>query len=440
MLTPLLRILTILLMPVSILIISTGYGLYTSLLGLALCIATSNTSVVGAFFLIFCSPVLGYIAAELGFAGWGGDIVVILALLLLMFRYPLDHIIVKCMGGFLVLIWCTYVLIFFFLTGPQTAYSTQLIILFVKTSFLSFFAFFFIFRDRRVDWEQLGIMGIYSAIIYMTFAGLLDRSILPQGILDFGKIRMAVAGKASINPHQLAFTAVLGFMFVFAKGIQKRKNINELFSLIISLLTSVIIVSWSGARQGIFFLIFGILLLILLCPQSRTRQRIKFSLTFVILFFLIIIIGSFRGFSGYQVLMDKESTVYKKLNRASNYESAIMLFMQKPFLGHGLGGYYVPGTTKPGERSYAHNFLLDLLSQTGLIGTIAFLFPFIFFDKFKKRMKLLFVTINGHSALPVFSVFFLHSLISGSFSSIGSSIALIVVLPLYSNSNTYSSE
>ena len=440
MLTSLLRILSILLMPVSILIIGTGYGLYTSLIGLALCIAANNPSVVGAFFLIFCSPVLGYIASELGYAGWGGDIVVILALFLLMFRYPINHLIIKCMDGFLVLLWCTYVLIFFYLTGPQSSYSTLLVILFTKTSFLSFFAFFFIFRDRRVDWEQLGIMGIYSAIIYMAFAGQIDHSILPQSILDFGKIRIAVAGKASINPHQLAFTAVLGFMFVFAKNIRRRKNNGELFSLIICLLTSVIIVSWSGARQGIFFLIFGILLLIILCPESRTRQRIKFSLAFVLLFILVVIIGSFRGFSGYQVLMDKKSTIYKKLNRASNYESAIMLFRQKPLLGHGLGGYYVPGTSKTGEKSYAHNFILDLLSQTGLIGSIAFFFPFIFFDRFKKRIKLLFVTINGHSALPVFSVFFLHSLVSGSFSSIGSSLALIVVLPLTSNINNYSSE
>ena len=429
MIAQILQLLTMALMLAALFLMESGYGLHISLLGLFVCMATCSRSTIGAFCLIYGGPVLGYIAGEIGYMGWGGDVIIAVGLVLLHSRYPLQKAFADCKNGINLLLWCTFVLLFFYIYGQQNSYAVSLMIGFVKSGFLAFVAFFFIFRDRSVDWQRLGLLGIFSGLIYLAFAGRIDPGILPNSVLDIGRVCILKSGESHLYTHLLAFLPVLGFMFVYSKDVAKVKTRKDITILIISLFTTGILVGWSGARQGIAFLLIGMLSIMIVDPKVRRRQYIIPVTAVILLSVIIIHIGISQDFRSYTVLADSDRTLYQKLNRDRNFDTALWLFKEKPFLGHGLGGYYIPGHSSAGDRVFAHNVILDLLVQTGLIGALAFFSPLLLSRSFRSRIQFIVRSVNGNNIMPVFCVFVLKLMVDSQLGYVGTIMGLLVALP-----------
>lgn len=427
-LEPALYVLTMVLMAAALLLMGAGYGLHLSLMGLCVCLAGSSRSTIGAFCLLFGSPVLGYVFAEYVYAGWGGDVIVAIGLVLLYSRYPLQKAIAECKDGIYLLFWCFFVLLFFYLYGPRNSYAVSLMISFVKMCFLSFVAFFFIFRDRSVDWQRLGLLGIFSGLIYLAVAGRIDPGILPTSVLDIGRVRLAEPGESNLFTHLLVFLPVLGFMFIYSKDATKPKTRKDLTILIISLFTTMILVGWSGARQGLFFLLIGMSSIFMCKLEGKFRRYLLPAIAGSLLLVVIVRIGVSQDFSIYAGMVDSDKTLYEKLNRKTNFDAALWLFKQKPLLGHGLGGYYIIGHSEAGDRVFAHSVLLGLLSQTGLIGTVAFFSPLFIFRAFRRRVRMLVSLANENAVLPLFCVFFLRAMVDTDIDFVGWLIGLIGAL------------
>jgi len=112
-------------------------------------------------------------------------------------------------------------------------------------------------------------------------------------------------------------------------------------------------------------------------------------------------------------LSDDTSSLSSRLNRDTNWDAAIRRFCEKPLLGHGLGGYYIEGYSYPGSGTYAHNVILELLSETGILGIILLTIPLIKSGRNYSFRKLVAQrTRNGAALLPVMLTLFLQALVS----------------------------
>jgi O-antigen ligase len=425
--------LTLPIMLVCLFLMPIGYGMYGAILGICLCLLISNRSTIGVFFLLFGVPVVGYIFEVMEYAR-SGIITVAIGLIFLHFRYPLEKVFARSKGMVHLFVWFIFVLFFFYILGPQNKESFALLVKFVKAGFIGYVAFFYLFRDGSVDWIKLGLLGIFSALLYLAFAGMMDPLLLPKGWLDIGSIRIAKKFiDSELYTHLLALLSVLGFIFIYTNNADKQKTKEDLFFIFIALFTVIILIGWSGARQGMIYLLFGCVSIAIPLRKKRLKGYrlywIITGITAIMVFFIVIYIGLTEGLPFYESLFDRDLSLLEKLNRKQPFEAALRLFIEKPLLGHGLGGYYIPGKTEIGAGSYAHNFILDLLSQTGLIGIILLFLPFTL-KPIKTRVKNLIQLNNGFTVFPLFIVFILHPMISGDFASIGLNIGIIGSMPL----------
>jgi len=99
------------------------------------------------------------------------------------------------------------------------------------------------------------------------------------------------------------------------------------------------------------------------------------------------------------------------------YNSAYRLWLKKPLIGYGLKNYRVncdielidinPSSLHQLCSTHPHNFYLEILSESGLIGLIFFLLLFYFY--FKKLFYKIKFKLNNQSILTiyicVFSIF-----------------------------------
>jgi O-antigen ligase len=111
-------------------------------------------------------------------------------------------------------------------------------------------------------------------------------------------------------------------------------------------------------------------------------------------------------------LFEAGSSFDERMNRSSNWQTAIELFFQKPILGSGLGGYFIPGYSNPGDGVYAHNLFLELLTEFGVVGAVLIIGPIIYFliKNFKYMVRTR--TSSGSSLYPYLALAFLHSMVS----------------------------
>ena len=159
--------------------------------------------------------------------------------------------------------------------------------------------------------------------------------------------------------------AVIGVM----NNIFDNLKYGKLFCVIaiIPLLYSIFLV---GCRGPLISAILGLFFYFLVTYNKNIKLSFIIS---VILFFIIIIwmtnfniiysiMGKFPNISAYSLEQIKEGMSTKE--RLEAYSLAIKLFLQKPLLGVGTGGF--PG-------GYPHNIFLEIASENGIIGILIFI-------------------------------------------------------------------
>lgn len=140
------------------------------------------------------------------------------------------------------------------------------------------------------------------------------------------------------------------------------------------------------------------------------KKRLKITIaTGIILFFVMIIwvlngdivysiLDHIPNISGYSLTHIKEGP--STAQRLKLHSSAILLFLQKPLLGVGTGGFPV---------GYPHNLFLEIAAENGIIGFIIFIcflflviqkgFKYMIFylpklDEYSKNISLIILTLS----------------------------------------------
>jgi O-antigen ligase len=168
------------------------------------------------------------------------------------------------------------------------------------------------------------------------------------------------------------------FPLLFALFIVKEKKKLELYFMTLFFLLLGGLVLISGERAA-FFLFFLSFIIINIFIKSYVKLRLVLSVGSVIV--VIIIISSFNQVKN-RMISDPASTIAKSIFTQAHdslIKTAYNMFLDKPIFGHGPKMFrvickdekYAVGITSC--MTHPHNFYVQLLAETGIIG-FSFLF------------------------------------------------------------------
>ena len=280
---------------------------------------------------------------------------------------------------------------------------------FLRVILFLFLLSFTISRDKKA-------INIFYNFFGVTFSILILHGIF-EYIYEF--IKLAKLNDLDISNIRLSFffsdERKLGSFLVRLYGLflalhilkKDKSNFQNIFFLILTLLTAIVILL-SGERSALFFLImFSFVCLILLDINLKTKA---IFFTLIISSFLILL--SFNSNLSNRIIFDKnnkftfskEKIVIFTPQHTAHYKTAVKMFLDKPFLGHGPKMFRILCSNEKyfsivdevhairiGCSNHPHSTYLQLLSETGLFAT--FLFSLGFFYISYKLTKHFFVMI-----------------------------------------------
>lgn len=267
---------------------------------------------------------------------------------------------------------------------------------------------------EKFNTVKLCLIYILYATLYIQFNFLISSNYIPHSILQFGFMR-DLASELFLNPdsgtfyisyHTPGFIALQG-LGIFMLKYSQRLNKIFIFCFIITFLLTL----YSGARQFIVIdIIFALIWVFFsLKAHSLFTKSFVFLLIIGIISYVISLLISDEGMFAsifQQGYMDAS-------NRGINTIAAIDQFSKNILTGVGYGRYVVLGS----YGSYAHNLVLELLSELGILGFIVIIGTTIFC--LIRNVKNVLVWIY------LVLIFFLRSMVSGG---LDSNIVLFSVL------------
>jgi O-antigen ligase len=174
------------------------------------------------------------------------------------------------------------------------------------------------------------------------------------------------------------------FPLLFALFIVKEKKKIELYfmTLFFLLLSGLVLISGERAAFFLFFLSFVIINIFI---KSYVKLRLVLSVSSVIV--VIIIISSFNQVKN-RMVSDVASSIAKSTITQGHVDlikTSYRMFLDKPIFGHGPKMFrvicknekYAEGSAYPCDI-HPHNFYVQLLAETGIIGFSFLLSAFIY--------------------------------------------------------------
>ena len=207
-----------------------------------------------------------------------------------------------------------------------------------------------------------------------------------------------VFGKELIVGAFIAYTSVPIIFFYF----QKFYNLNFKLKLFYSLIYLFLFTTVALSGERLSFLIFFVSSIITFIFNTTFKKFIIMSMSLIILLIIIYFKSSsfnvrVKDFNN--ILLNFYDSSYGRL-----WESAYLLFDKNKIFGVGLKNYRVDCDNQIDPRpesipqfcsSHPHNFFLEILSETGLVGfSIFFIFFFYLIFYLKNRIRYLKSDLN----------------------------------------------
>ena len=233
---------------------------------------------------------------------------------------------------------------------------------------------------------------IYQYFFYKNIFGFLP-GMCPKGITEECQRFSGVFNDELIAGGYLSQIGLLFFiLFYFFDKKEKNLTLNKNNIYFLGLFTVIVI---TGERNAVLIVILTLFFILIF--QKKLRYFFLYTL------FLIVLIFSLGVFSNSikdrfvkpLISLNKLNTanIYEKLKNnpwGHHYEASIELFLEKPIFGHGPKSYRIACQNTKIEKklkeqksnylactSNPHNYLLEFLSENGIVGGIFFL-GFIF--------------------------------------------------------------
>lgn len=233
--------------------------------------------------------------------------------------------------------------------------------------FISFsFAFFVIQRKSQINILLISLITWGTILALIEFYILIQLGGLSSGIIGifFRKNLLATSWGKS---NYLATFFVLIIPLTIGYLLTEKSFKAKLFSSI-SLLLMFSAMIFTLSRGGILALFISLVLLLLRVLRKRTLIPIIITIVAVA---IIILLNPLT-----YVVFDRLVTVEKSFSymmRVNFYQDVWKMFIENPITGVGLGNLGYHAQFKINTHASAHNIILGLLGETGIIGAILFL-------------------------------------------------------------------
>lgn len=347
-----------------------------------------------------------------------------------------------------------FYLVFSSLISDNLIFSLKSSIFYLRF-YIFAFAIWFIFENYKFSLKYF-FFSVCFAILLIILSSFFDLVFIKNFFMDIKPSEGDVPRVSGFFGSELIMGGVLkNFFFIFLSIIvylkyYKLKFINN-FLIIFILFIFTFTIFISGERSAVFQ--FGLFCLI---SGFLLRKKINFyKIFFIIITLTSIVFISFESVSnriitqtfeqitgnenlhdnnGNQLKLDKNKFIYLSIAHDAHARTALKMFMSKPLFGHGPNSFRkVCGNYKYNDFScttHPHNFYLQLLAETGLVGFLfltyflIFLLYQIYKNKFSNKLAL-------HITIVYFLIYFIPIIPSGNFFNNFLNISLYINVGIY---------
>jgi hypothetical protein len=298
-------------------------------------------------------------------------------------------------------------------TGLLIALEKLRILVFWKNYFAGFFSLVLVYYSIQ-NKAQLKAL-IFSFIIWGFLLALIEFNILMQlggfssGVvgLYFKKNLFAVSwGRSNYLASFLVVIIPLTFGYLF---YVKSKILKSFFSFALFFMFLGVIVTLS--RGGLLALIFALILLF--ARTLKAKSLIPFFSILVIITIIILLNPMTYVIANSMSAIETSGSVYSRLHF---YQDTWHAFLKYPFTGVGFGNlsFYATFVLAKDASSSAHNIILGMLGETGLIGGFFFfaVIGTVFIKMFKDYRS------EGEYSLKLLKWAFFSAIMGGCFHSL----------------------
>lgn len=373
-----------------------------------------NRTTRGISFLLFASPVIGFLFSVFNI---GFPVYIIFSVLGLFYLKKYNSLMFYYRKSFLKLFFLLLIFFFYYLYGPMHSYSSEKMLYLTVIGFNSLVAWIVFTQSKQVDFFKISKFLITISLLYICIAIEISGYNHPTGILDFNFFRDSIkqvklSGLPLISYHSVGIAAMYSLTILIG-SIKFRFKGEYNFVFILTFFLLLI----SGARQALLGGILIVFFWLIFNNKFSGLKKIGSVMFFVI---TLILVGL-----NTEIAAIKESATSTSMSSAlnRNYSQAIEIIMSDPLFGRGLGGY-----SYSGERGYPHNIVLELLCETGFLGTILII-CFLFISLKTERFTIDVVTRSGVFFVLVVFAYLIRAFLS---SDLIENIVLFALLLSYS--------
>lgn len=328
------------------------------------------------------------------------------------------------------------IFVFFYFLGPMHSYSNEKMIYITYKGIFFIICFLVLLLNPHINYIKIIVLVLLSVFQYYSYMHIRMNWSGPDSFNDFGSYRRFFnAGSATlkdkfINYQEIGLLAIIVFSFLL-NFIPNKTTVkkNDIF-FYSGIFTCLLMILYSGSRQSLYSL--PVIYLIYLFFDKKINKGNLF---------VHIIIGAGMAMFFFIALSDTDSvfkeeegdSIAEKIHRPKEILEAFQLIQSKPLFGHGLGGF---ASSYYNNRYYPHNIFLELLCETGFIGTLSLLLYIITLLKnnqisFKNRAN------SGFLILPIFIALFIRANLS---SDLIETINIFSFLIVWSSLNNFNKQ
>ncbi|MDC3377689.1 O-antigen ligase family protein [Candidatus Pelagibacter ubique] len=278
-------------------------------------------------------------------------------------------------------IFCIYCILLSTFIAEDTMLSFESSLFYFRIGIFSCFIWYLIDKDKNI------LIFFYYALVLCFLALVIDGYIqffTGSNLIGF-KISSIRISSFFGDEHIMGSYISRLFPLLFALFLIKKKQKYEIYFIGALFILVDVLIFMSGERSAFFFLNLSTVFIIILIKEYQKFRLVTFIIAIICVFILSLYSTNLsqRMFKGPAkdmglVKSSKEAVIFSKAHD-SLIRTAYNMFKDQPLLGHGPKMFriickdekYATGITPC--MTHPHNFYIQLLAETGIIG---FLFLF----------------------------------------------------------------
>lgn len=300
----------------------------------------------------------------------------------------------------------------FYLLGPRTEFASSKYLSMCSNGLLMVFGYYAFEKSNKIDAEGLSQILLVSSIcmsIYVIHAMALH----PAGLFNYDWFREQSVSYSSLNNWEtdtIVNYQHIGMLILFSLSIFLAQKELRIIPTVFCIICGLHFVLVSGARQAILGVLLVIILRFTVYKPSNIKTQRSSSRNLKTIFWLAIAaVLLFFVLQNLQVGVVQDTMQEGDQGRMIRYLEALAIFYDHPIIGCGLGGY--ESITGDG---WPHNFFLELLCETGIIGSLVFL-SLLIVPLIKNKLDYYHVTSSGMFFFLILLGIFVRILVSADF-------------------------